>query len=355
MRTSGTVFCLASAAAFGAMAVFGKLAYGQGATVGTLLAVRFALAATLLWLVLLARGGVAQALRATPRRDLALAVGLGALGYAAQAGAFFAALDRIDAGLLSLILYTYPALVTVAALLLGRERVSRRRVGALALASGGLVLVLAGAGTGALEPVGVALALTASVVYTAYILVGEGVSGRMPAGLLAALVCTGAAVTLAAGAALTGQLRPGALTASGWGWLAALAAISTVGAIGLFFAGLRRVGPVTAAILSTVEPVVTVALAWAAFGETLGPGQLAGGALVLGSVVMLNLRRRQTATAAPAPSRSAAAASSASPSAPATMASAPICASVAGGSANSDSAVRRWAAASGRAPGPSSR
>ena len=41
MRYSGTILCLASAAAFGAMGVFGKLAYDEGATVGTLLAVRF--------------------------------------------------------------------------------------------------------------------------------------------------------------------------------------------------------------------------------------------------------------------------------------------------------------------------
>ena len=47
MRSTGTLLCLGSAAGFGAMAVFGKLAYDNGATVGTLLAVRFALAAAL--------------------------------------------------------------------------------------------------------------------------------------------------------------------------------------------------------------------------------------------------------------------------------------------------------------------
>ena len=88
--------------------------------------------------------------------------------------------------------------------------------------------------------------------------------------MLAALVCTGAAVSLTAGSALLGELRPGALTAAGWGWLACLAVVSTVGAIALFFAGLRRVGPTTAAILATVEPLVTVLLAFVVFGETLG-------------------------------------------------------------------------------------
>ena len=135
------------------MAIFGKLAYDEGATVGTLLAVRFALAAALFWALVLA-DGAARELRALGRRDVGLALALGACGYAAQAGCYFAALERIDASLLSLLLYTFPAMVAVAAIALGRERADSRRLGALGLASGGLVLVLAGAGAGALDPLG---------------------------------------------------------------------------------------------------------------------------------------------------------------------------------------------------------
>src|SRR3954454_5760954 len=95
----GTLLCLASRAAFGAMAVFGKLAYGEGATVGTLLAVRFTLAAALFWAAGAAvRAWRARALRARTladpegalpgdpaaarlsRRDLLLGIGLGACG-----------------------------------------------------------------------------------------------------------------------------------------------------------------------------------------------------------------------------------------------------------------------------------
>ena len=113
MRNPGALLCLASGAAFGAMAIFGKLAYQEGATVGTLLAVRFALAALLFW-ALVARSGGLRRLRAISRRDIALALALGAVGYSAQAGAYFAALRRMDASLLSLLLYTFPAIVTVA-------------------------------------------------------------------------------------------------------------------------------------------------------------------------------------------------------------------------------------------------
>jgi drug/metabolite transporter (DMT)-like permease len=283
--------CLVSGVAFGAMAVFGKLAYGEGVTVGTLLAVRFVFAAILFWGLVLAAGGTRE-VRALNRRDLRTGLALGACGYAVQAGCFFAALDRIDASLLSLLLYTYPAMVAVAAVALGRERLDGRRVLALALALGGLVLVLAGAGTGALDPIGAGLGIIAALVYTTYILVSQGVVARVGPQLLSALVCTGAAVSLTAGSALLGELRPGDVTTAGWGWLLALSAVSTVTAISLFFAGLRRVGPTTASILSTVEPVVTVLSAFAVFGETLDGVQLAGGALVIAAVLVLNVRVR---------------------------------------------------------------
>jgi len=286
VRSPGTLMCLASGGAFGAMGVFGKLAYGDGATVGTLLAVRFVLASAVFWAVLIA-GGAAREVRALGGGDVAAGIALGGCAYAIQAGCYFAALERIDASLLSLLVYTFPAIVAAAAVALGRERISGRRVAALALASSGLVLIVAGAGTGALDPVGAALGLGAAVVYSTYILVGDGIAARMRPEVLSALVCTGAAASLTGGSALLGELRPDELTFAGWGWLACLALVSTVASIGLFFAGLRRVGPTTASILATVEPLVTVLLAFLAFGETLGEVQLGGGALVIAAVLVL--------------------------------------------------------------------
>jgi drug/metabolite transporter (DMT)-like permease len=297
VRSSGTLLCLGSGAAFGAMAIFGKLAYDGGATIGTLLAVRFVLAALLFWTLVLA-AGAAREVRAMGRRDIGVGLALGACGYAVQAGCFFAALQRIDASLLSLLLYTFPAMVAAAAVALGRERIDRRRVAALALSFAGLVLVVATAGAGALDPLGAALGLGAAVVYTTYILVSEGVARRVRPQVLSALVCTGAAVSLTAGSALLGDLRPGDVTMAGWGWLACIAVVSTVVSISLFFAGLRRAGPTTASILATVEPLVTVLLAFLVFGEALGALQLVGGALVLSAVLVLNARRRGAPRAA---------------------------------------------------------
>jgi drug/metabolite transporter (DMT)-like permease len=297
MRRTGILLCLASAVAFGTMGIFGKLAYDDGATVGTLLAVRFSLAAVLFWALVAATGGAAR-VRALPARDVALAFALGAVGYSAQAGCFFIALDRVDASLLSLLVYTYPALVTVAAIMLGRERATRRIALALMLASVGLVLVLAEAGTGTLDPIGVALGLTAALVYTVYILSSEGISRRAGPIVLSAFVCTGAAITLSIAGLLVGDLHPGAVSPAGLGWLAGIAVISTVAAIGLFFAGLRWVGSATAAIVSTAEPLTTVLLAYVVLDESLNTLQLVGGALVISGVLVLSVAGQPLTAAA---------------------------------------------------------
>ena len=110
---------------------------------------------------------------------------------------------------------------------------------------------------------------------------------------------SGAIMALSAGQPLTarpagrGHEDAPPLPAEAWLWLLLIAVVSTVVAVSAFFAGLRLVGPSEAAILSTFEPVVTVVLAYMVLGERLSPAQLAGGALVLAAVVLLQLRPRR--------------------------------------------------------------
>ncbi|MEV6287726.1 DMT family transporter [Kribbella sp. NPDC051770] len=316
----GPLLCLLSAACFGAMAIFGKLAYDAGVGVGDLLLVRFAIAAVLLLVV----AGTTGALRGVPRRSLVAGLAMGGIGYATQSGLFFGALGRIDASLLALILYAYPALVTVGAILLGRERASRRRIAALVLASVGTALVLGGAATGTLDPLGAAMGFGAAVAYMVYILVGDrvgaaggdrptgvapgaadgglpaGADGGLPAGAgippvaLSSLVCTGAACTFALASVVRGGPQFG-FAPSGWLWLVAIAVISTVAAILAFFAGMARVGPSAASILSTLEPVVTVLLAATIFAENLTVPQVLGGVVVLGAVLVVQWPARKRA------------------------------------------------------------
>ena len=274
------------------MAIFAKEAYRSDVSVTTLLALRFTLAAGAFWVIVVARRARAANYEAPARGIFLVGLALGGAGYAAQSGAFFGALTHIDASLAALLLYTYPALVFGIAIALGRERADRPRVIALGLATAGAALVLAGGGAGALDPLGVALALIAAVLYSFYIIVSDRVVGHIDAFLLGALITTGAAVTLSIAGLVTGSLRLG-FEPAGWAWIAALGLGSTVLAISAFMAGLNLVGPATAAISSTVEPVVTVVLAMAFFAERLGPVQVVGGILVLTAVVLLAAKVRR--------------------------------------------------------------
>lgn len=296
-RRAGIALCVVSACGFGLMAIFATRAYEAGLGVTTLLALRFSLAASIFWAIVAVRrsrglgggsdaGGARRPSRG-PRRVALTALALG-VGYSAQSGFFFSALKHIDVGLTSLLLYTFPAMVCLGAVALGRERMGVWKAGALGLASAGTALVLLGGGSGGLQATGVALGLAAGVTYSVYILLADDVVGSIDAWLFSALVATGGAVAVTGAGIVTGSLALGA--ASSWIWIACIALLSTVLPISTFLLGLERVGGPTASIVSTVEPVLTVTLAVALLGESLGPLQLLGGAFVIGAVIALQSR-----------------------------------------------------------------
>ena len=280
----GLVLCLVSAAGFGSLAIFGKQAYEGGLGVIGVLALRFAVAAPLL---------VGLAVAARRRLRLGWPTGLrllalGGIGYAIQATLFFNALTRISAGLASLLLYLYPALVTAGAVALGRSRLDRATVAGLALSLAGIMLVLGLPGE-RLDGLGVALGLASACWYTVYILVGEYLLRGVDPLAASAYVTSGAACSfLAAAVVVGGRVREGA-TPAAYAAAVAMAVVGTAVASAAFLAGLARVGSAWASIVSSFEPVFTVALGVAVLGDRLGPGKVAGGVAVVAGAVLLPL------------------------------------------------------------------
>lgn len=301
-RVVGNLLCLLSAVGFGLMAVFAKLAYAEGVTVDVLLVARFGLAAVVLLLVSVASGSW----RTLSRRTAVAGLAMGAFGYAAQAGLYLLAVSRVDASQVALVFCVYPVLVMAGAVATGREAVSVRRLVALALASSGIVLVLGGAASGGFDAAAALLSFGSAGVYATYILVGDRVVAGAAPVPLTALVCLGATLScLGLSAVLGGSLA--SVGAVAWGWLGAIALVSTVAAVLLFFAGLARVGPSVASLLSTLEPVVTVVSAAVVFGEALAGAQVLGGVLVLAAAaavqwpVHLSVAPRSSSTRGPLP------------------------------------------------------
>ena len=272
---------LVSAAAFAANSILAKLAYAAGFHVFQLLAIRFVLGALGMWGIALLLGQ--NPLRFQRRRVLQL-FALGLFVYTGQSTAYFIALQTLPASLCVLIVYIYPSLTVIAGWLFFSRAITRWHVIALASSFAGIALLLGGARFALAWAL--VFAVAAPVIYTTYILLGERVMAGMPAAGASAVIFSGAAVSFCVLATTSGEL---ALPSGSRGWAVAIAiaVIPTMVAISLFMAGLPRVGASRAALLSTIEPVVTVLLAAIVLGERLSLVQALGGLLVLAAVVVV--------------------------------------------------------------------
>lgn len=277
-RWVGVALVAVSAASFGTVAIFARIAYEAGGEPVAVLLARFVLASVVL-VALMAAGRYSW-----PRgRILVGLVGLGGIGYVGQSLTFFSALTLASAGLVSLLLYLFPAVVLGLSVLFLGERLTPAKVVALVLAVTGSALTIGAAGGG--RPLGIVLGVASALIYSGYIVIGSRITpaaGVLPATTV--IICT-AAVVYAGIAAVTRPAFPtGALGALA---LVGLALVATVLALITFYAGMARLGPSDTSTLSTLEPVVTVVLAAAVLGETVTAGQLVGGALILSAVLVL--------------------------------------------------------------------
>jgi len=282
-RLSGILFTVTSAVGFGTLAIFGRFLYADGLDTFTLLFLRFTFAALVMALILLLRR------EPLPRgRILAQLIGMGALGYVGQSFSYLSAIKYASAGLVALLLYLYPTFVFILSAIFLREKVTGVKVAALFLALLGTALTVGPAGG---QILGIVYAVASAVIYSVYIIVGAGVMKKVSAMQSSLVIFTSAAAVYGTLTAVNGAHLPA--SSSGWWSMAGIVIAATVIPVTTFLAGLERIGPTNASLLSTLEPVVTVLLAAWLFGERLERITLVGGALILAAVIILTMSERK--------------------------------------------------------------
>jgi len=284
-----------SAACFGTLAVLTPLAYETGARPLPLLAWRFVIAAVLLAVV--AQLKEPGSLR-VPLGDVGRFSLLALTGYGAASVCFFFALLYADAAVVAVLLYAYPAFVTVAGWLLLGEKPTAAKTGAVLATFAGCALVV-GLGSGEVKAQlpGVLLGLGAAVGYTLFNLLSHRwLPGRSRLTMMA--YTFGIAAILPALGAVTADGVTALSTASWrletWGLLVAIVLVPTFAAIVLYLEGIRGLGPSQAAVVSTLEPIFTIVLARLFLPEqaALTALQLVGVALVVGGVLVAEIGAR---------------------------------------------------------------
>ncbi len=287
---------------FGILGPVASIAYTTGLPPTVFTALRAAIGATIL--------GVLVALGTQPRvrlgdlplreqRMLAAAVVLN--GF--QNLALFLAYGQMSVALVLIVFYLYPVIVTAASAATGRDRLTPLRVGALALAMVGLALVL-GAQVGPdahATPAGVALAAFAALCHAGYYLVVRDGFPHVPAVQATSLVLAGgfvisgvvALATLGTGVADAWVVDPTA-------WVMILVA-GTIGAAFpkvLVIRAVRAIGGTRASLVALLEPVTGVVVATLALGQTLEPQEIVGGMAILVAAAIVQRREPEPATPA---------------------------------------------------------
>ena len=307
----GSLAVLVAASCFGMLGPVSRLAYDGGMAPLGFVAWRSSIGGVFLALYLairLARG----AERWVPFRSMSRLT-LASLTAAAISGvvlnlAMFVAFGRVTVALALLTFYTYPVMVAFVDAVGRRETPDRSTITALGLAVGGMVLVVA-AGLGStgeikVDPLGLGLAFLAACSQVVFIAVSRTGYHAVPALQAMTTILFGDAIAfmaIAIGFGEAAQLTAPFEHPGVWGLLLLAGAPGAGIASLLFLTGVRLIGGIRTGILALFEPVVGVGLAAILLAESIGPLQIAGGLLVLGAAVLLQVTSAPPGPGQPVP------------------------------------------------------
>ncbi|MCP5150347.1 MAG: DMT family transporter [Ectothiorhodospiraceae bacterium] len=275
---------LASALGYGCGIAVSRLAYEAGAGPLAIALVRYVTVTVLVGAFALAHG---VALRRLPARVLLSALWIGVLTFAI-AVSNLGSVTFIPVSLMTLVFYTNPLVIALLTAAIDRRWPRRYEVLAVSGAFLGLAVALEVRWSD-IAWQGVALAAASSCM-VALIFVGSArlltlIGPTVLTFWSSACACVvGLALVLATGAF---DLPRGT---SGVGVMVAVTLLFVVGVTAMFLA-IARVGPLPTAMLMNLEPVAAILTAVALLGERLGPRQIVGAVLVIGSVALMEVAR----------------------------------------------------------------
>ena len=296
-RLAGIGLVLVSSLCFGSGGTAAKSVLAAGVHPFQVVQVRVAVTAVVLMAVLAIARPAALRVR---RAEWPLLLGYGLLGFFVVQSSYVLALTRLPVGLALLIQYSAPVLVALWVRLVRRTVLPGTAWFGAALAVCGLAMVAQVWHGFRLDGLGALFALGAAVGLAAYFLLSERglTADRDPLGLVAWGAVAGLVPLLLVGsplafpvAALGTKVPVGSWWLPAWLPLLWLSLVSTVIAYLTNVAALRYLPSQVLAVLSTLEVLVAAGVAWLLLGEELVAAQLAGGAVLLAGVVVVQLTR----------------------------------------------------------------
>ena len=192
----------------------------------------------------------------------------------------FTAYRYTTVALSTLAYYFSPTLVIIFSLILFREPLSLRQILCFLGSTAGLVLILGLRGGGGSDLTGLLFGLLAALLYTVVVLCNKK-SGDIDAISRTWVQLASATAVLLPYVALTGGFHIGGLDPRGWANLLVIGAGFTGILYTLYFSAISTLSGQQAAILSYIDPAVSVLVSVFFLREPITAVQLLGGAMIL--------------------------------------------------------------------------
>jgi probable blue pigment (indigoidine) exporter len=235
----------------------------------------------MLWLSV----GSAPTPLSAPARRLSLFIGL---LFAGNVFFLFKAIEAMEVPIAILTYFTYPLLTGLAAAAFGVERLGLAGVLAAVAAFLGLALMI-GAHPGGVALVGVAFALISSCSRVVILLLTRARLQGADARLISLWSLAAATAVFIAAALVTLNWQP-PVTALGWFALIGSSVAMAI-AVLMVFVSTARVGPFRTALFMNLEPLLATIGSGIFLGEVITPLQALGGAVMIGALVVFQMRR----------------------------------------------------------------
>ena len=284
----GFIFAALSAICYGTNPLGALHLYAQNYSPETVLFYRFFTAALLLLAVMLVKG---SRFKITLRECGAL-VAFGFL-FAVSSLTYYASFKYMDAGLASTILFLYPLEVSVLMAIFFKEKIKLWTVVSIVVSMAGIALLYRGGDGVALSTVGLALVFASSISYAVYMVMANRINLQMGSVKMTFYaICFCMSFLLLYSVTLGSGLPPVLTEATSWGWGFMLGLVPTVLSLIFMVKAVKSIGSTPTAILGALEPVTAVSIGVLVFGEILTSRLIAGIILILGSVVLIAVKKK---------------------------------------------------------------
>lgn len=229
--------------------------------------------------------------------DLKLFVGTGIFSIVLFNWCYFTSVNQMNLSLAVILLYTSPAFVTVLSFLFLKEKMTWVKVVSVTGTILGCILI-AGVSqndTASLSTIGIITGLGAGFGYALYSIFGKFALEKYQPYTVTFYTFLVASVALVP---LTHLWNKGSLLMSGDVLIYGIGfgLFPTVIAFLCYTKGLEKIESSKAAIIATVEPVVATILSLLLYKESFGTIQAIGSIVILASVIIVNLPKKQKAS-----------------------------------------------------------